>query len=228
MRKKIILLVGIIVISSFSIGYITSLLISNSTPNGDTPNGDTPKFYSAIDNMWLTTGTGNTGEPRPVSSTLRGGMTQTQTASTDYHEIYIRFSLIDKPNNWNKVEVSLYKYSFYKQYNAPTIWVDLFEGNWTEEYITNEIYWDLKNRFGSGFTSILGYSIGFHRVDITDFIKGYNGTTFSIHISTGQPNRNDGTIVLYSNRWDGGEPYLPYVLPENDSYKNYLPQLIWS
>ena len=134
------LLIGIIVISSFSIGYITSILISNSTPNGDTPNGDAPKFYIAIDNMWLTTGTGNTGEPRPVSSTLRGGMTQTQTASTDYHETYIRFNLIDKPNNWNKVEVSLYKYSFYKQYNAPTIWVDLFEG-WA---VYDEDFWFLK------------------------------------------------------------------------------------
>jgi len=222
MRKKLVLLlVVIIVISSFSIGFITSILVNNSTPN------DTPKFYIAIDNMWLTTGTGNTGTPRTVDSHLRAGMSQTQTATTGYHEAYIRFSVANKPNKWSKVEISLYKYSFYKQINAPTIWVDLFEGNWTEEYITNEIYWDLKDHTGWGFSSILGYSLGFHRVDITDFIKDYNGTTFSIHIY-GRGNYNDGTIVLYSNRWDNSDLYLPYVLPENDSYLNYLPQLIWS
>ena len=35
-------------------------------------------------------------------------------------------------------------------------------------------------------------------------------------------------LNLSNNKINGSAPLLPYVLPENDSYKNYLPQLVWS
>lgn len=49
MRKKLILLIGIIVISSFSIGYIATILINNAS---NPINDKIPEFFIVIDDIY--------------------------------------------------------------------------------------------------------------------------------------------------------------------------------
>lgn len=211
-------------------------------PNEPDPDLDPePKFYIAIDDMYMCERS-SLNYFKGNLSILMTGLSDTNTANPNLYEIFIRFNLTDRPQNWSKVEISLYKYQFIKQVNPPTIWVDLFEGNWTEcllsweeqqeqEYyknvwLKNKIYWEEINRFGTGFSKPLSYEVGFQRFDITGYIK--DNKTVSLHISGIRGSYNKGLNWIYSREWDGGEPYLPYILPENDTYMNYLPQLIWS
>ncbi len=241
MRKKALLLIGLSILIVFGIGIITGVLILNVPNETEIPDEPEPKFYIAIDDMYMCERSSLNYFKGNLSSLLTG-LSGTDTANPDLYEIFIRFNLTDRPQNWSKVEILLYKYQFIKQIYAPTIWVDLFEGNWTEcllsweeqqeqEYynnvwLKNEIYWEEINRFGTGFSEFLGYEVGFQRFDITDYIK--DNKTISLHISCRRGSYNKGLIWLYSREWNGGEPYLPFVLYDNDTYKNYLPQLIWS
>lgn len=229
MRKKLILLVGIIVISSFSIGYITSILVSNNTPNApidDTPIDDIPKFYIATDDIWFTeykyTPDYYFDRFRPDMNYLRVNGGEDGTANPDYSVMYIRFNLTNKPNNWSKCEISLYEFGFSKLGSyAVSFSVDLFEGNWNETSGNTEVYWKIER-----ISHSLGYSIGFKKLDITNFIK--NNETISMRIYARNQNKWRGSLSFYSSEWDGLEPDFPYILPENDTYLNYLPQLIWS
>ena len=226
MKKKIILLIGVIVISSFSIGYITSILINNSTPNNDS-NNDVPKFYIAIDDIWFTRYGSLPNyyydNIRPNMNYLVVGGGEDGTATPDFHVTYIRFDLNNKPTSWTKVEISLYEWNFNKMSDYVVDFrIDLFEGNWNETSGNTEIYWKVEEVDYS-----LRYKVGFHRTDITDYIKYFN-ETISMRIYTNHNNRWKGSLYFYSSEWDGLDPEFPYILPENDTYKNYLPQLIYS
>ena len=96
MRKKIILLVGIIVISSFSIGYITSILISNSILN----NNDTPKFYIAIDDIEIRVGT------NPFESNVKIAYDYDSVPIGGGRGFLMRFDLRNKPRSWSKCVIS--------------------------------------------------------------------------------------------------------------------------
>jgi len=225
LRKKIILFIGIIVISSFSIGYLTSILVN--IPNNDSPNDDdTPKFYIAIDDVWFTkyrsTPDYYYNNFRPDMNYLKTGGGNDGTANPSYDVIYIRFNLTNRPNNWSKVEISLYEYNFYKLGDyVVSFRTDLFEGDWNETSGNTEVYWKIEDIDYS-----LRYKVGFHRIDITDYIK--NNNTISMRIYVKVQNRWRGSISFYSSEWDGLDPDFPYILPENDTYKHYLPQLIYS
>lgn len=230
MRKKTLLLIGLGILIGFGIGIITGVLILN-VPNKinepDEPNNEPePKFYIATDDIWFTK---YNGLPDYYYDNMRSDMNYLHvgggndgTATVDYHVIYIRFNLISKPNNWSKCEISLYEWNFYKLGDyVVSFSVDLFEGNWNETSGNTEIYWKIERIAHS-----LGYRVGFKRFDITNCIK--NNETISMRIYVRPQNRWFGSLSFYSSEWDGLEPDFPYILPENDSYKNYLPQLIWS
>ena len=130
--------------------------------------------------------------------------------------------------DWSKCEISLYVYNRYRGNGHGLIY--LFAGNWTEEewdvgynYMRDfEIYWKIEDSIGSVSNSAVGFSI----TDITEYIGNITTETFSIAVI---PKREfDGGGQIYSSEWNGTEPMFPYILPENDSYKYYLPQLIWS
>lgn len=140
----------------------------------------------------------------------------------------MRFDLRNKPSSWTKCEISLYVYQ--KGVNSGSASVYLFAGNWTEEewdgygnYMGDfEIYWKIEESIG-----FIQNTIGFQKIDITEYIGNITTPTFSIAVMP----KNEfcsGYGFIYSSEWDGIDPPFPYVLPENDSYKNYLPQLIWN
>ena len=98
----------------------------------------------------------------------------------------------------------------------------MFEGNWNETSGNTEVYWKIER-----ISHSLGYRVGFKKFDITNYIK--NNDTISMRIYVRESTTQwRGSLHFYSSEWDGLEPDFPYILPENDSYLNYLPQLIWS
>ncbi|KKK78462.1 hypothetical protein LCGC14_2843330 [marine sediment metagenome] len=90
---------------------------------------------------------------------------------------------------------------------------DYYNNVWKKQ----EIYWKIER------IERLSHVVGFDMIDITEYIK--ENDTISIKI---YPNRYhyECRDSIYSSQWDGSN--FPYILCENDTYKQYLPQLIWS
>lgn len=169
------------------------------------------------------------------TTSLIVGWSYTGSADThNYDGFFMRFDISKKPLKWEKCEISLYCYGI-RSNGASTGRIWLFEGNWTERewdgsptnYMRNmEIYW----KSNDYIDSIGGSGIGFRRFDISEYINIINTTTFSIAVLGGR-SYPEFTSTFYGNKyysseWDGAD--FPFILPENDSFKNYLPQLIWS
>jgi len=138
----------------------------------------------------------------------------------------MRFNIQNKPEVWSKCEISLYMYQTVGNKGSALIY--LFEGNWTEKewdgygpYMRDiEIYWRIEEPIGSVSNSVIGFEIN----DISEYINDITTNTFSIAVI---PERTyNGVGWIYSSEWDGSD--FPYILPKSDSYKNYLPQLVWS
>ena len=141
MRKKIILLIGIIVTISFSIGYITSILINNGIPNDSIPNDDIPKFYIATDDMQFI----NSNPRLDINqSTIRIGYYGQYIGPNYIHDFLIKFNLTNKPQNWIKCEIQIYKYSVHPSpMGNPLLRLLLGSLNWTDETIDwryNDLY----------------------------------------------------------------------------------------
>jgi len=100
--------------------------------------------------------------------------------------------------------------------------MDIFEGNWSESSGNTEVYWKIE-RIGG-----IKKEVGFDKTDITQYIENIETDTFSIRIYARGGGVWESGVWIYSSEWDGNDPSFPYILPESDSYKNYLPQLIWS
>ena len=195
---------------------------------------ETPKTYYATHDMNIN---GVTNDPLASntkitydSTRLSFGSSQTGTANPSRKGFIMRFNL-DKPSNWKMCEISIYMYGDGNGASTTAL-VYLFAGNWTEEdwdgygnYMDDfEIYWYIIDSVGS----ISNNGLGFRRVDITEYINGITTETFSIVVYPRRLENYDCGGYFYSSEWDGTDPLFPYVLPESDSYKNYLPQLIWS
>ena len=231
MRKKIfIAIVGVILaISGFSLGFITSFIINN-------PTEIEPKLYIAIDDIGLR---GTNNNPFSDNNKLAYNLTHvyfgsssTGTANPSVNGFLMRFNLEDKPSNWEKCEISLYVYRVSSLRTIALVY--LFEGNWTEEewdgygnYMDDfEIYWKIEDHIETN--AISNSVVGFEITDITDYINNITTDTFSIAVYPRRLEHFDCSGSIYSSEWDGTDPLFPYILPENDSYNNYLPQLIWS
>ena len=89
-----------------------------------------------------------------------------------------------------------------------------------------EIYWKFDDYVDTN--AISNSVIGFEITDITKYISNITTDTFSIAVFPRRLEYFDCSGSIYSSEWDGSDPLFPYVLPENDSYNHYLPQLIWS
>ena len=139
----------------------------------------------------------------------------------------MRFDLKNKPKSWTNCLISLYQFSVYGGVASP---VYLFEGNWTEEewdgygtYMREiEIYW----RFEESIGNLGSQKIGFKFLNITEYINNITTTTFSIAVK-GRLYGGWGNS-FYSSEWDNTNYILPFPLYEGRTYKDYLPQLIWS
>jgi len=194
-----------------------------------------PVDYFAIDDINIT---GTSSDPLASSTKiaydgtrLSFGSSQTGTANPSRKGFIMRFDLTDKPSSWEQCEISLYMYGDGNGAST-TARVYLFAGNWTEEdwdgygnYMDDfEIYWDIDVYIDS----ISNNGLGFRRVDISDYISGIPTDTFSVAVYPSRLENYDCGGYFYSSEWDGTDPTFPYVLPDSDSYKSYLPQLIWS
>jgi len=229
-RKKIIIVIvgASIIISSFLIGYMTSFLINNTD--------NAPKLYIAIDDIGLRgTNTNPFSDNNKLTYNLTRvyfGSSSTGTANPSVNGFLMRFNLKDKPSYWEKCEISLYVYSVSTLKTTALIY--LFEGNWTEEewdgygnYMDDfEIYWKIEDYVETN--SISNSVIGFEITDISEYINNITTDTFSIAVYPRKLEYYDCSGSIYSSEWDGTDPLFPYVLPEDDSYLNYIPQLIWS
>ena len=87
-----------------------------------------------------------------------------------------------------------------------------------------EIYWRTETYIGS----ISNSYVGFHKINITEYVDSMPTQIFSIAVMQRRLEYYDGGGYIYSSEWDGTNPQFPYILPEDDSYSNYLPQLIWN
>lgn len=221
-NKKLILVFSIIFISGLIVGVSISMV---KLPKSK------PKYYIAIDDI------GTSGNKDPFADSVK----ITYDGNYVYFGWYcingdprnskgfiMRFDLRNKPKSWSKCEISLYVYKNVRGSGSGLIY--LFAGNWTEEewnigynYMSDyEIYWKIEESVGY----ISNSDIGFHRTDITEYIANITTETFSIAV---MPKYEfNGYGFIYSSEWNGTDPIFPYTLPEKDSYKAYLPQLIWS
>ncbi len=213
MRKKIILilLVGIIAISSFSIGYIAFILIN-------TPNDDTPKFYIAIDDTYYNSGGmgefvyGNKTYIR-IGGAGRGGSG------------LFKFDLRDKPEQWSKLEVS---FSAKYKYASQLITIRLLSVNWNESMTSKEIRdilrypnpnWETPYFLNPRKTSTSFEGVYTFKFDIIYYLE-----------------RADENIGDCLNNYDSITIELSPVIhnsfdiysKEADVNKTWLPQLIWS
>ncbi len=225
-NKKLVLVIGVVFISGIIIG------VSISTINFSNPK----KYYVAINDIGFR-GTNNSpfSDNNKLAYNLPRvffGSSSTGTANPSVNGFLMRFNLKDKPSNWVKCEISLYVYSVSTLKTTTKIY--LFEGNWTEEewdgygnYMRDiEIYWKIEDYVETNTVS--NSDIGFEITDITEYINTITTDTFSILVYPGKLEYYNCIGSIYSSEWDGLDPDFPYILPENDSYRNYLPQLIWS
>ena len=224
-KTKIGILTGILLISVFLIGFGIGIIILNE------PNEPEPKYYIAIDDISISSDgndpfSDNTKITFNLSKVSIGGGEGGGNFAVGF---IMRFDLKNKPKSWTNCLISLYQFSVYGGVASP---VYLFEGNWTENpSITNdgcaymrdiEIYWKIEESVGS----LGSMKIGFKFINITEYINNITTPTFSIAVK-GRLYGGWGNS-FYSSEWDNTNYMLPYVMCDNDTYKNYLPQLIWS
>jgi hypothetical protein len=208
--------VGLIISASFSQSHYYIAIEDVSIFGDDIVRGNPPSMFFNI----------RIGS-NPDEHYLRFGVRGLSTAYPDYHGFLMRFSLRNKPTSWTKCEISLYVYDDYGA--TTTCAMYLFEGNWsaTSSGVNMnelEIYWEIEDPIAS----LSNNQIGFDRTDISEYINDIPTGTFSIVIYRKSTQYSDGTGKIYSSEWDGIEPMFPYTLLTSDTYKNYLPQLIWS
>lgn len=215
-NKKLLLICSIIFTSGIILGF------SLSTINFSKPK----KYYVALDDI------GISGNSDPFGTGIKITYDDNNVIfrwgdSSSTTGFIMRFDLRNKPKKWSKCEISLYVYNKVRDSGSAQIY--LFSGNWTEEewdgygnYMRDfEIYWKIEEPVGSVSNGEIGFSI----IDITDYIGNITTATFSIAVL---PNREfDGIGYIFSSEWNNTDPIFPYGTLEGDSYKNYLPQLIW-
>ncbi|MFX0167373.1 MAG: hypothetical protein ACFE9V_18770 [Candidatus Hodarchaeota archaeon] len=208
-NKKLILIFALVFTSGLIIG------ISISTIDLSKPK----RYYIAIDDIEIRGGTD------PFSSSVKIAYDYDSVPIGEGRGFLMRFDLRNKPKRWLKCEISLYTY-FGGATGSSDVY--LFEGNWTEEewdgygnYMGDvEIYW----KFDNSVSEINTFTIGFDFIDISDYITNITTPTFSIAVMG-----EGGFSKLYSSEWNNtGDNMLPFVLTDGDTYKNYLPQLIWT
>ena len=220
-NKKLILIIGAVFISGIIVGVSISIISPSNAK----------KYYIVISDIGTQGGT----DPfaNSVKLTYNGNSVHfgwhCVSGDPRYTKGFVmRFDLRNKPKGWSKCEISLYVYQRIGGSGSALIY--LFSGNWTEEewdgygnYMDDfEIYWKIEDSIGSISNSVIGFSI----TEITDYIANITTPTFSIAVV---PKREFcGYGWVYSSEWNGTDPLFPYTLPDSNSYKNYLPQLIWS
>jgi len=214
LRKKIMLLIvmiGIVAISSFSIGLI---LISNIPPESPPPE----QSFIAIDDMYWykeLVDEESINHFFGSESYLKCG----RKDATYYYGHYgtsFRFPIINKPSNWVKCEISLYIYQITGYFNESRDWLlSVYEGTWHEDI---QYGWDYYWHLGNFNVSL---NIGFNKIDITDYIiqpEAQSNETVSLtlypYIKGTVWSDLDVMVYIYSK-----EAYMN---------KTYLPQLIWS
>ena len=203
MRKKIILilLVGIIAISSFSIGFISILVINNA------PNNDTNNLNIAIEDSYVRGYNNNDSfgnlEYLKIEEAIPVGW-------REHTYILMKFDV----SNYNETCVL----SFYIYRITPnsiqgdgSIGIYIFKSGWNEDMNSREIinsYVD-DREFEYGIMSI-PIMIGLVEIDISDYLQ-YTNDTITLRL---RHLPLDGEVYIYSK--------------EANVNKEYLPQLIWS
>lgn len=221
----------------FFIGVIIGTVVITGIVIGFEIYKPEPEYtYFAMDDIGIT---GYSNDPFASSikitydsTRLSFGTSGAGTATPDRRGFIMRFSLENIPNNWKTCEISLYMYSTGISGGRTTARVYLFSGNWTEEdwdgygnYMDDfEIYW--KNN--TYIYSISNSYVGFHKINITEYVNNIPTKNFSIAVYPRRTEYYNCGGYIYSSEWNATNPQFPYILPEDDSYKNYLPQLIWS
>jgi hypothetical protein len=229
-NKKFILIFSIIFLSGIIIGLSISTISFSSTK----------KYYVATEDICIygddiVRGNPPSGFYHIRVSSFDGnyvfyGVSGIDTATPDYKGFLMRFNLKNAPRSWSKCEISLYIYdvSYYGYTVSASMY--LFEANWSESTESGTrirdlgFIWEIEDPIGG----VNNKNVGFDRTDITEYIHDIPTDTFSIIVVIRSTQYVNGIGRIYSSEWDGKDPLFPYVLPENDSYKNYLPQLIWS
>lgn len=228
-NKKLLLICSIIFISGLIIGISISMV---QLPKSE------PKYYIATEDVRIHGDDIARGNPPsgfygvrisdvPEAHSLRFGVSGLGTANPNYYGFLMIFDLRNNPKSWSKCEISLYVFDDSMYTVSGSMY--LFEGNWSETSAgakMNEldIYWEIEDPIGG----VNNHQIGFDRTDITEYINDMSTDTFSIVIYIKKIHYNNGGGSIYSSEWDGIDPIFPHILPENDSYLNYLPQLIYS
>ncbi len=205
MRKKIILLIEVIIISSvFIIGiYIPSIEESKKSyiATDDT-------YYSGVDNNEIVNGN---------KISLIAGRYNTNTSSSFYYT-FIKFDLRNKPEVWNIVEISLYIYEYKREeYWLPDANIWLLFNDWNEHMNHGDIKDSLPTWSGGDF--YWEHNLGLHRINITNYIG--DNEIITIRIGAHGTYRVGTQLRDYNN-------YVMIYSKEANVNKDYLPQLIWS
>lgn len=205
-RRISILVIGIVAISGFSIGYITSILISNNIPHND------PKLYIATDDIQFV----NANPRLDINqSKIRIGYYGMNIGTNWVYDFLIKFDLTDKPQDWSKCEFQIYKSSIHPAViGNPLLRLMLCELNWTDETIDwryHDLYQYYTWRVDLSHTEyLINYNEnGFQRFDITDYIM--NNETITVG-SRSILTKYESWVYIYSTEANIGNEYKPQLI----------------
>lgn len=122
----------------------------------------------------------------------------------EFDEAYIHFNFSDKPENWEKAEVSI-DATMFGQFNAT---VSLITDSWGEGTIT----WANKPTHGEVITTFEVTGTAFYRFDISNYIQGDN---ISICINASNSYEKSGYVMATSREGHGAGLHIG-------------PRLIWT
>lgn len=110
----------------------------------------------------------------------------------EFDEAYIHFNFSDKPENWEKAEISI-DATMFGQFNAT---VCLITDNWGEGTIT----WANKPLHGEVITTFEVTGTAFYRFDISNYIQGDN---ISICLNSSNSYKKTGYVMATSREGHG-------------------------
>jgi len=221
LRKKIMLLIvmiGIVAISSFSIGYVAFILINNNIPK-------LPETIIASDDImvvqyWVDNST--YGERVDNPEILREGyhISDGNWSTREFYRIWIQFRLPTILKNWSKCILQVHicnsvddrkigEYGF--RIHANTTWDESMSITEFRDNCDNKVDWDFMDIDTVRSTGIITY-------DMSEYIENSKSITVNFYIQNAHLEHEDYFEDMYFEIYS----------KDSNVDKEYLPQLIWS
>lgn len=221
LRKKIMLLIvmiGIVAISSFSIGYVAFILINNNIPK-------LPETIIASDDImvvqyWVDNST--YGERVDNSEILREGyhISNENWSTREFYRIWIQFKLPTELRAWSKCILRVNVFNFVDKREIGRYGFRIHVNTtWDESMSITEFRDNCDNMVDWDFMDINTVrSTGYIIYDMSEYIENSESITVNFYIQNAH--------LDYEDYFE--DMYFEIHSKDFDISKEYLPQLIWS